>query len=136
MNNKNYRDEISESDEDLKPFNQEIITMEGDIDFENDVLQSRDIEIAGIHSQVVQVNSLFRELQNFVLESSEVVGNIQIGVFNATNDVKVGTSELQDAHKEQKGQTNRTCIIAIIVVFVAVVLVGSVILALKLKPQQ
>jgi len=134
--NSPYSDD-SEVDEDIKLLNlQETTSLDGEIDFQDNVLQDRDKELSGIHAQIIQINDLFKDIQKMVLESSETVDNISIGIRNTETNVTAGHSEIVEAGKQQTGQRNRTCIIALIVLFVAAALVGGVILAIKLKPEK
>jgi t-SNARE complex subunit (syntaxin) len=100
------------------------------------VIKERDNEIRGIQAQIGQVNDLFKGLQKLVFEQSDIVDNIQVGISNVSGDVTAAKAELTEAEKQQTGQRNRNCIIAIIVTVVAVVVVAGVVLFITLRPKQ
>lgn len=96
---------------------------------ENDlqVLAERERAIRQLESDIVDVNTIFKELATMVHEQGEIIDSIEANVENAQMRVEEGTSQLATAASYQNKLRRRKCIIAIVLAVVLAIIIGIIV---------
>jgi len=90
-------------------------------------LAERERAIRQLESDIVDVNTIFKELATMVHEQGEMIDSIEANVESSQMRVEEGTSQLATASSYQSKIRRRKCIIAIIVSVVVAILIGILI---------
>jgi len=95
------------------------------IDCDDLIIQERDKEIKVIHSEMQEINTIFKTLAEIVNEQGKLVDNVHDNIQLAVSDVIDGKTELEKAAKSQKKSSKLSLWIAGIVT--SAVMIGSAI---------
>ena len=93
-------------------------------------LESRDAEIKKIENSVVEVNRLFKEVNQLVMAQGETIDTIELHVEEATVEVSKGNEQLNEAKTKQSAARRKKiciggiCIAAVIIIVIVVVIVA------------
>ncbi|XP_063609704.1 syntaxin-7-like [Penaeus indicus] len=86
-------------------------------------LQEREGQIRQLESDIMDVNQIFKDLATMVHEQGEVIDSIEANVESAQVHVSQGAGQLQQARQYQnKARRKKICIIAIVIVVLAIVI--------------
>jgi len=86
-------------------------------------LAERERAIRQLESDIVDVNTIFKELATMVHEQGEMIDSIEANVETSQMRVEEGTSQLATASSYQSKIRRRKCILAIILtIFLAIVI--------------
>ncbi|PWZ01546.1 t-SNARE [Testicularia cyperi] len=98
---------------------------QADLEYQEQLLESREHEIREIESGVQELNEIFRDLGNIVHEQAGMIDNIEFNINSIAENTAGADQELVTAHEYQR-KAGRRCIILILVVgfVVAVVLLA------------
>lgn len=98
---------------------------EEDVDVQ--ALVERERAIRQLESDIVDVNTIFKELATMVHEQGEMIDSIEANVETAQMRVEEGTNQLSTAASYQTKIRRRKCFIAIIAAVVAIIIIGIII---------
>lgn len=93
-------------------------------------IQARDDEIKKLESSVIEVNTLFKEINHLIMEQGETIDTIEKQVTDAEVIVESGKKQLEQAHKSKKKWYKRRCCLIVVVVVVLLVVGGIVAIVL------
>ncbi|PRP82644.1 hypothetical protein PROFUN_09755 [Planoprotostelium fungivorum] len=103
----------------LRPEPIQDFEFESDIQSQNDFIAERDREIQDIHSAVVEVNQIFKDVADLVSQQGEMIDLISDNIETTDTQVAAGTEELRQAGKIQRKTRTKMCILLLILVCVA-----------------
>jgi t-SNARE complex subunit (syntaxin) len=118
---------IETQNEDLN--NQVQIQMENDVNLIQ--LQEREAALRKLENDIVDVNTIFKDLAVMVHEQGEIIDSIESNVEAARVTVNTATSSLQSAVKNQKSVRKKKVIFAGIIILVICILVLIIFISLK-----
>ncbi|KAI9504709.1 Integral membrane protein SED5 [Coemansia spiralis] len=87
------------------------------------VIAEREGEIAKIHESIVELASIFNQMQEMVIDQGTVLDRIDYNVETATVNVAAAADELHTADKYHKGAVANKCILVLGVVVIALVII-------------
>lgn len=124
MGNNFFDDEDRKSDDQLfsPGFSQtrQVLQMEEDVDL--GLLQEREAAIKKLESDIMDVNSIFKDLGMLVHEQGEVLDSIEANVESAHIHVSEGTQQLASARDYQsKARRKKCCILIVVLVILAII---------------
>jgi len=111
------------------------VSLDDELDFQDNIIKERDTQIKTIQGQMVQVNEIFRDLAKLVEDQGEMIDNIQTNIVSASQNVESGLKEVKEADKSQQSSRKKLCILAIIVTVIVAVVVIVVVLVTTGKKQ-
>merc|ERR1712071_563830 len=109
----------------FKPSQSQMQIQEEEVDVQ--ALAERERAIRQLESDIVDVNTIFKELATMVHEQGEMIDSIEANVESSQMRVEEGTSQLATASSYQSKIRRRKCIIAIILAVVATIVIGILI---------
>jgi len=95
---------------------QELIEVDNERDFNEQLIRERHQGIKEIETKVVELNEMFRDLAVMVDEQGIEIDNIESHLANAEEHTTQGVVELVEAEKSQRKARNKLCCIALIAV--------------------
>lgn len=107
---------------------QELAQLDGEIDFNNSLIEEREAGIAEIQAQIGEVNEIFQDLAVLVNEQGGLIDDIESNVVRTSAKTKEARAELVQAETSQKGTRK----MLLWVVLIALIVFG-IILAVVLK---
>lgn len=121
--------------------------MKSEVDFSNAIIQDREHGIKEIEKALTEVNEIFIDLSNLVVEQGAMIGtviivlcgliitdNIESNVEAADDYTSKGYEEVKKASEYQKSSRNKMCCLLLIIVIVLAAVVGFVFLFLRPSP--
>ncbi|XP_064605208.1 syntaxin-7-like isoform X2 [Liolophura sinensis] len=117
-----FDDDERKSDDQLVGYSQtkQVLQMEEDVDLE--LIREREDAIKKLESDIMDVNTIFKDLGMLVHEQGEVIDSIEANVESAHLSVQEGTQQLSSARQYQSKARRKKCCILIIVVVVLIVI--------------
>jgi len=109
----------------FKPSQSQMQIQEEEVDVQ--ALAERERAIRQLESDIVDVNTIFKELATMVHEQGEMIDSIEANVESSQMRVEEGTSQLATASSYQSKIRRRKCTIAIILAVVATIVIGIII---------
>jgi len=100
-------------------------TFDDDVDVQ--ALEERERAIRQLESDIVDVNTIFKELSTMVHEQGEIIDSIEANVESAQMRVEEGTSQLATAASYQAKIRRRKCILLIVGAIVLAIIVAIII---------
>ncbi|GAA5991300.1 hypothetical protein JCM11641_002816 [Rhodosporidiobolus odoratus] len=98
---------------------------DGDLDFQEQLIQEREGEIAQIEQGITELNQIFRDLGQIVGEQQGMIDNIETNVTSVARDTQGASTQLTEAHAYQRKAGRRMfCLLLVLLVVVAVVLLA------------
>ena len=101
---------------------QEQVRIDGELEYNNLLIEEREQDIKVIQHQIGEVNEIFQDLAVLVTEQGEMVDDIEANIVTTYGTTSNARKELETAAKHQKSTRTKLCIITVIVVVVVVVL--------------
>eukprot|EP00911_Craspedida_sp_UC1_P002231 UC1_evm2s1699 len=102
------------------------------IDTQAAFIEEREEGIKELESQMLEVNDIFKDLGNIIVEQGEMLDNIEYNMTATSTHVDNGREQLGKASRYQKKARNKMMCLLVIVVIAAAIL--TVILVTSLKP--
>lgn len=104
----------------------ELLQLEGEIDFNNALIEEREAGIAEIQTQIGEVNEIFQDLAVLVNEQGAMVDDIEANIIRTSNKTKEAKTELVKADGHQRSARNRllwlivvfACILGLLLLFI------------------
>lgn len=104
----------------------ELLQLDGEIDFNNALIEEREAGIAEIQSQIGEVNEIFQDLAVLVNEQGAMVDDIEANIIRTSAKTKEAKSELVKADSHQRSARNRllwlllvfACILGLLLLFI------------------
>ncbi|KAJ6245243.1 t-snare domain-containing protein [Anaeramoeba flamelloides] len=116
----------------LEQDQREMIQLENQIDFQNDIINEREEGILEIEAAVTDVNEMMRDIASMVHEQGKGIELIADNVETAKHRVEDGVDNLRTANKYQKKSRKKSCWLLLIIACVILIVVVVVILGVKL----
>ena len=82
--------------------------------YENEVIAYRNEQIKKISDEVVDVNGLFRDMENIVVYQGDLLNNVEYNVENAGTNVEKGLEQIIIAKHNQRCTRKCYCWLALI----------------------
>ncbi|XP_025110266.1 syntaxin-7-like isoform X2 [Pomacea canaliculata] len=98
----------------------EVLQMEQDVDLE--LLREREDAIKKLERDIMDVNTIFKDLGMLVHEQGEVLDSIEANIDNAQMSVQEGTQQLSKAREYQKKSRRKMCILLLIFIIAVTIL--------------
>ncbi|GAA5919918.1 hypothetical protein JCM6882_007269 [Rhodosporidiobolus microsporus] len=96
---------------------------EGDIDFQEQLIQEREGEIAQIEQGITELNQIFKDLGQIVGEQQSMVDNIETNVISVARDTHGASTQLTEAHAYQRKAGRRMfCLLLVFLLVLSIVL--------------
>jgi len=108
--------------------------MQNEMEFTTAIIQDREKGIKEIEKTVQEVNEIFIDLSNLVVEQGQMIDNIESNIESGLNHTTQGYAEVKKASEYQKSSRNKMCCLALILMIVLAVIIGAVFLFLKISP--
>jgi len=89
-------------------------------------LQEREKSIRQLESDIVDMNTIFKDLATMVHEQGEMVDSIEIHVDNAAVSVQEGTTQLRQAEQYKVAARKKKLILAIIGIVILAIIIGII----------
>lgn len=89
-------------------------------------LQERERSIRQLESDILDVNTIFKDLATMIHEQGEVVDTIEHYVESAHMRVREGTEQLQQAERYKNKSRKKKVILAIILIIVLAIIIGII----------
>jgi len=105
--------------------------MQSEVEFSNAMIQERETGIKEIEKTMQEVNEIFIDLSNLVVEQGQMIDNIESNIESGLDHTTHGYAEVKKASEYQKSSRNKMCCLALILMIVLGVIVGAVFLFLK-----
>jgi syntaxin 7 len=102
---------------------QELVRDEGEMEFNNALIEEREQGILEIQQQIGEVNEIFQDLAVLVNEQGQMIDDIEANIVSTAVRTKDAQRELTKADKSQKAARNKMICVAIAVAVVLVFLV-------------
>ncbi|XP_067138313.1 syntaxin-12 [Centruroides vittatus] len=103
--------------------------MEADLEFEQQLLAEREQRIQQIEADMLDINSVFRDLAALVHEQGATIDTIESNVEAVAENTARGTEHLSKASRYQRGYRKKLCLLLLILAVVILVIVLIVILS-------
>ncbi|GAA6021078.1 hypothetical protein JCM10207_003356 [Rhodosporidiobolus poonsookiae] len=108
----------------LQPTSQEAVS-DGDIDFQEQLIQEREGEIAQIEQGITELNQIFKDLGQIVGEQQSMIDNIETNVTSVARDTHGASTQLTEAHAYQRKAGRRMfCLLLVFLLVLAVVILA------------
>ncbi|KAK7100743.1 syntaxin-7-like isoform X2 [Littorina saxatilis] len=98
----------------------EVLQMEQDVDLE--LLREREDAIRKLEGDILDVNTIFKDLGMLVHEQGEQLDSIEANIDNAQMSVQEGTSQLSRARDYQQKSRRKMCILLLIFLVVVTII--------------
>jgi syntaxin 7 len=105
--------------------------MQSEVEFTSSMIQDREKGIKEIEKTMQEVNEIFIDLSNLVVEQGQMIDNIESNIESGLDHTNKGYVEVQKASEYQKSSRNKMCCLALILMIVLAVIIGAVFLFLK-----
>ncbi|KAL8619019.1 hypothetical protein ACOMHN_020717 [Nucella lapillus] len=99
----------------------EVLQMEQDVDLE--LVREREDAIKKLEGDIMDVNTIFKDLGMLVHEQGEVLDSIEANIDNTQKTVQEGTHQLSKAMDYQKKSRRKMCILFPIVLVAVAILI-------------
>ncbi|KAJ2403677.1 hypothetical protein H4218_005612 [Coemansia sp. IMI 209128] len=101
----------------------ELGVLDNDVEYNEALINERELEINDIEQGIVELNEIFRDLGTIVTEQQSLLDNIETNVQSVTVNVRGASEQLSSASEYQR-RSNKTkfCLILFIIIFVLVIL--------------
>jgi len=105
---------------------QELLQLDGEIDYNNALIAERDAGIAEIQSQIGEVNEIFQDLAVLVNEQGTMIDDIEANIVRTSAKTKDARKELVKAESSQKAARSKLLWLLLIFVVVLAVIILAV----------
>ncbi|TIB70205.1 t-SNARE [Wallemia mellicola] len=96
--------------------------------YQEGLIEERDNEIRDIETGIQELNDIFRDLGNIVVEQGGMLDNIESNVYSIASDTNRANQQLVSAHEYQRKAGKRAFCLLIILVIVVLIVVLVLIL--------
>ncbi|KAI0465308.1 hypothetical protein LJB42_000538 [Komagataella kurtzmanii] len=97
-----------------------------ELEYQQDLINERELEIENIANGIVELNELFQDLGTLVTSQGELMDNIENNLYSVVDDSRAGHSELRRAEAYQKRSTGLCMwllvILAVILLFILLII--------------
>ncbi|BGP15596.1 hypothetical protein JCM10213_004113 [Rhodosporidiobolus nylandii] len=98
---------------------------DSDIEFQEQLIQEREGEIAQIEQGITELNQIFKDLGQIVGEQQSMVDNIETNVISVARDTHGASTQLTEAHAYQRKAGRRMfCLLLVFLLVLTVVLLA------------
>ena len=73
-----------------------------ELEYKTNMIKQRDQEISQIQSGIQDINSIFKDLSNLVVEQGQMLDTIESNIYNVETNVRMGSQELSKALEYQR----------------------------------
>jgi syntaxin 7 len=87
----------------------ETLELQGEVEWNNAVIQDRQQGIEEIHEQIVEVNEIFQDLAVLVNDQGAMLDDIESNMVRTSTKTRDAIKELKQADKSQRSSRNRMC---------------------------
>merc|ERR1712216_282075 len=94
---------------------QELVRNEGEMEFNNALIEEREQGILEIQQQIGEVNEIFQDLAVLVNEQGQMIDDIEANIVSTAVRTKDAQRELTKADKSQKAARNKMICVAVAV---------------------
>jgi len=106
-----------------RPGRQDLVRDEGEMEFNNALIEEREHGILEIQQQIGEVNEIFQDLAVLVNEQGTMIDDIEANIVSTAVRTKDAQRELTKADKSQKAARNKMVCLAVVVAAVLTVLI-------------
>ena len=103
-----------------------LLADQGEVEFQESVIAQREEEIRGIEEGIRELNTIFKDLGQLVVEQEEDLEHIDANVSRAAQHHSQADQELRTAARYQKGARNRACCLLLILAVILTVILLAV----------
>ena len=100
---------------------------QSEVDFQENLIMEREIEIRQIEQSMGELNELFRDVAHMVHEQGEQLDLISDNVVRTRDDTRGASRELTQASRHQRNARNKACCLLIILAVVLTVVIVAVV---------
>ncbi|RPA87045.1 t-SNARE [Ascobolus immersus RN42] len=100
---------------------------QGEVDFQEQLIQEREAQIQDIESGMMEINEIFRDLSHIVTAQGEMLDTIESNVGVTRDHMQAADRELVSANNWQKGARRRAACLMLIVAIITGIVVLAVI---------
>lgn len=101
------------------------------IDTDLELLQEREEQIRRLEGDILDINTIFKDLSLLVHEQGETIDTIESNVEQASGNVEAGRDQLSQAANYQRRARKKVCVLIIILTIIAGVLALVIYLAVR-----
>ena len=102
---------------------QELMHNEGEMEFNNALIEEREQGILEIQQQIGEVNEIFQDLAVLVNEQGQMIDDIEANIVSTAVRTKDAQRELTKADKSQKAARNKMICLAVVIAVVLIILI-------------
>lgn len=95
------------------------------------LLREREDAVRKLESDIVDVNSIFKDLATMVHEQGEIIDSIEANIESASVNVGEGVQQLSKARQSQRSARKKTCFLIVFLVIVLTVIVTVIVVYTK-----
>jgi len=97
--------------------------LQGEVDYNDAMIQDRQQGIEDIHEQILEVNEIFQDLAVLVNDQGAMLDDIEANMVRTSAKTKDATRELRQADKSQRSSRNKMCCLMMFFLVVLVILI-------------
>ncbi|KAL7338316.1 t-SNARE, partial [Rhodotorula toruloides] len=98
---------------------------DADVDFQEQLIQEREGEIAQIEQGITELNQIFKDLGQIVGEQQSMIDNIETNVISVARDTRGASDQLTQAHAYQRKAGRRMfCLLLVFLLVLTIVLLA------------
>lgn len=108
------------------PSNAQIQLQEQDVEYNDSLIQEREVEIREIESSINELGEIFRDLGTMVVDQGAMLDNIESNVSNVSMHVRDAADQLTTASRYQRQARKRMCCLLLVLAVIAAIVILAV----------
>eukprot|EP00123_Amoebidium_parasiticum_P009885 comp19764_c2_seq1/m.23646 comp19764_c2_seq1/g.23646 ORF comp19764_c2_seq1/g.23646 comp19764_c2_seq1/m.23646 type:complete len:297 (-) comp19764_c2_seq1:67-957(-) len=98
------------------------LALDNEVEYNEAIIAEREEGIERIHTEILQVNEIFRDLGTMVSEQGAQLDHIEANLSSTNNTTAKGLQDLTEAQKHQRKARGKLCCILFVALVVAMIL--------------
>lgn len=101
------------------------VVRQEDVDFQQSLIQERDLEIRTIQEGIAEINAIFKDLGTLVTQQGEQIDSVEDNVTDMAANTRSAVDELVSANEYQRKKRNWSmCVLAVLIIVLVVILLA------------
>jgi t-SNARE complex subunit (syntaxin) len=103
------------------------LAQQAEVDYQENLIIEREVEIRQIEQSVGELNELFRDVAHIVREQGDMLDVIDVNVENTLSDTRGADADLRSASRYQKAARNKACCLLLIMAIILIIVILAVV---------